>query len=476
MRAAGVILAAGAGSRFGGGKLLARVDGAPLLAHVVDAARGAGLTPLVVVLSAETARHAPALGIAAAEIVSNPDPGRGQSSSLRLGLAAAAAAQPPVDAAVILLGDQPLVRPTTIRRLLEALGEPGEDVALTAYAEGGGPNPVALRRAAFPLAAEASGDRGLGPLLAGRPGLHRAIPVPGSNPDIDTPEDLARLAQAAWARRVGENREQVDRVREAPDGSDFYAPVSSIFRDDPDRTGDPVLDALRRHVRPADHVLDIGAGAGRYALPLARAVRRVVAIDPSASMLGALREAMADHAISNVLVIEDRWPDAAVSVEPVDVSLIAHVGYDVEAIGPFLGAMEAATRRTCLAVMMERTPASIAEPFWPPVHGESRVPLPALPAFVDLLVARGRTPSVELVETTRRRWNGRGELEGFIRRQTWTSPGSAKDGRMLELLDSWLVTADDGSVELSVGEPLTIGLVAWSPASSGPREATSEYR
>ena len=472
VKAAGVILAAGAGTRFGGGKLFARIDGAPVLGHVVAAARGAGLDPLVVVLAPDGTAHATPFGLGQGEVIVNPEPGRGLSSSLQLGLAAAGAARPPVEAAVVLLGDQPLVRPETIRALLDALDGSAEDVAVPRYADGGGANPVALRRPAFRLAAEVIGDRGLGPLLEVAGAHVREVDVAGANPDVDTAADLARLAEMAWADRVRRNREQVDRVREAPDGADFYASVSSIFRDDPDRTGDAVLDALRAHALPTDTWLDIGAGAGRYALPIARGVREVVAIDPSPSMLAALRDAMATFGIPNVRALEGRWPlDDVGSIES-DVSLIAHVGYDVEAFGSFLDAMERATRRTCLAVMMERTPASTAEPFWPPVHGEPRVALPALPALVDLLVARGRSPSVEIPETSRRRWASREELERFVRRQTWTEPGSAKDRRMVELLDAWLLTADDGSVELSVVEPLSIGVVAWSPRS--PAEVSSD--
>jgi hypothetical protein len=185
-------------------------------------------------------------------------------------------------------------------------------------------------------------------------------------------------------------------------------------------------------------------------------------------MLAALRESMAEHSIDNVDVVEARWPGAADAaalkpVLPVDVSLIAHVGYDVEAIGPFIEAMELATRRECLAVLMERSPASLAEAFWPPLHGEARVALPALPAFVDLLTARGRVPSIDVVETSRRMWSSRDELERFVRRQTWVAPGSAKDRRMLELLDEWLVPNVDGTVDLAVAEPLRVGLVAWRP-------------
>jgi hypothetical protein len=146
-----------------------------------------------------------------------------------------------------------------------------------------------------------------------------------------------------------------------------------------------------------------------------------------------------------------------------DVSLIAHVGYDIEAIWPFLAAMERVTKRECLAVLMERSPAAQAEPFWPEVHGERRIALPALPAFVDLLRAHGRQPTVQILESTRRRWAGRDEIEPFIRRQTWVKPGSEKDRRMQALLDAWLVRADDGSWDLEVAEPLDVGLVAWAP-------------
>lgn len=463
MRAAGVILAAGAGSRFGGNKLQARIDGAPILAHVLAAARGAGLAPILVVLDPAGARSAPALGVRSDELVVNPEPARGLSSSLRLGLAAAGAAAPRVDAAVVLLGDQPLVRPATIRALVAALDGAAAEIAVPVYGGAGGQNPVALRRVAFALAEEADGDRGLGPLLAARPELARRVPIESANPDIDTRADLARIAELAWAERVRANRDQVDRVRESPDDADFYASVSSIFRDDPGRTGDPVLDRLRAEARLDDTWLDIGAGAGRYALPIAREVQRLIALDPSPSMLKALREAMTAHAIANITVVQGRWPEDASEVGLADVSFIAHVGYDVEAIGPFVDAMEAATRRTCLAVLMERTPATMAAPFWPPVHGEERVSLPALPAFVDVLVARGRSPKVEIAEATRRRWRSVDELIAFLRKQLWTQPDSAKDVVMLDLVERWAAVASDGSVELTVVEPLSIGVVAWAP-------------
>jgi CTP:molybdopterin cytidylyltransferase MocA len=462
-----LVLAAGAGARFGGGKLLARFDGKPVLQHVLDALAEAGLDDPVVVLPSD----ADLAGIRwrRAERVANPDAARGLSSSLQLGWRHVVGGEAAPDAVLVALGDQPLLRPDVIRRAMAMPLDHAHPIVAARYSGSGAHNPVRVEGSAGALLEAAAGDRGLGPVLAEHPELVRWIDVDGDNPDVDTAADLAHVAELAWADRVRRNREQVDRLREAPDGADFYASVSSIFRDDPDRTGDPVLDALRAHARSDDTWLDIGGGAGRYALPLARNVRHVIALDPSRSMLGALRGGLTEHAIDNVEVIEGRWPELAQDDEalarelPVDVALIAHVGYDVEAIGPFLDAMEAAARRECVAILMERSPATLAEAFWPPIHGERRISLPALPAFVDLLRARGREPSVDMVETSRRRWAGRQEVELFVRRQTWVAPGSVKDGRMQELLDEWLVEAPDGSVELSVAEPLRVGLVAWRP-------------
>ena len=83
----------------------------------------------------------------------------------------------------------------------------------------------------------------------------------------------AQEALEAWAQRVRANRDQAERVREAPERPDFYAPVASAFRADPRRTDEPALDILRGLVHREDTWLDIGAGGGRYALPVALLAR-----------------------------------------------------------------------------------------------------------------------------------------------------------------------------------------------------------
>lgn len=466
-RVAAIVLAAGAGRRFGGGKLLARIDGRPILQHVLDALAEAGIVDPVVVVGRDAAAMDRVIDWREARRVSNPEPERGLASSLQLGWAVSMDVQPQPGLVLVVLADQPRLDPGVIRTLLAQPVDPARPVVVARHADGAR-NPVRLEPEAGVLVRIATGDRGLGPLLDARPELVRTVEVGGTNPDVDRPADLEVLLADAWGRRVRDNAAQVEQVRETPDGSDFYATVSRTFVADPAREDDPVLEALRAHLRPHETWLDIGAGAGRYALPIARHVRGVVAVDPSASMLEALRAGMTAHRIASIRTVEGRWPpDAALRTalgpDPVaDVALIAHVGYDVESIVPFLGAMEAAARRLCIAVLMDQSPASVAAPFWPLVHGQTRVPLPALPQLVELLAARGSEPRVIHVTSERRRWSDRDELIAFLRRQLWTAPGSPADARLLASLNEMVAVDDDGTISIPAAPTLAIGIVNWA--------------
>jgi molybdenum cofactor cytidylyltransferase len=124
------------------------------------------------------------------KIARNPTPEAGLSSSLKIGLAVV---DPSSDAAVVLLGDQPTVRAEVIGALLASFDPAALPIVIPCYLDGGGPNPLLIARSAWPLALEAKGDRGFGPVLREHPDLVREIEVAGSNPDIDTREDLERL-------------------------------------------------------------------------------------------------------------------------------------------------------------------------------------------------------------------------------------------------------------------------------------------
>jgi molybdenum cofactor cytidylyltransferase len=193
MTVAAVVLAAGAGSRFGGGKLLAPLEGRAIVAHVVEASRAAGLEPIVVVTppTGELDR----LDLGPVRRVINETPQEGVSSSVRLGLRALEL-DDDVTAAVILPGDQPRVRTEVIQALIDAATElPETPFVVARHAGDAAPNPVFARRAIWRLADELAGDHGFGPVLAAHPELVRFVAVEGSNPDIDTRADLDGLGQ-----------------------------------------------------------------------------------------------------------------------------------------------------------------------------------------------------------------------------------------------------------------------------------------
>jgi SAM-dependent methyltransferase len=258
------------------------------------------------------------------------------------------------------------------------------------------------------------------------------------------------------------DNEQVERAREVADPTDFYAPVTSRFRMDPRRTDDPSLDALLALAEPSDVWLDVGAGGGRYALPLALAVREVVAVDPSPSMLAALTEDAAAERIENVRLIEARWPLTTRSDLPTgDVGLMAHVGYDIRDIGPFVDQLEQCSSRLVVAVMGESAMTTVGALYWERIHGEPRVRLPAMPELLVLLAARGRVPAVTLVDRAPPTFESLEEAHSMARRQLWLEQGSQKDEQLRQLV-SETVTAHDGRYAFD-WKATKIGIISWSP-------------
>ena len=194
-----LVLAAGASSRFGSNKLLAPLEGRPLLQHALDAVAAAGLADVVVVLGDEAPAVEAAIAWRGERRVVNERPGDGLSSSLRVGLDAAVEVAG-ADAVLVVLGDQPRLRAGVVRAVLAVAASPGTGHALFVrprYADDSAPNPVLLRRAAWALAAGLDGDWGLGPLMANRPEQVVEVPVAGANPDVDTPADLAAVSPAS---------------------------------------------------------------------------------------------------------------------------------------------------------------------------------------------------------------------------------------------------------------------------------------
>jgi molybdenum cofactor cytidylyltransferase len=188
---AAVVLAAGSASRFGGGKLTAPFEGAPLLHAALAAARAAPAASIVVVTGAD----AEAVGACvhafdpAIRLVHAADHAEGMAASLRTGVAALAA---DVGAAFVFLGDMPRVPHAVLGPLAQAVAD-GAPAAAPVF-RGRRGNPVVLSRALFRAVAGLEGDVGARPILQ-RLGARLALveaPHDGVLFDVDEPGDLAR--------------------------------------------------------------------------------------------------------------------------------------------------------------------------------------------------------------------------------------------------------------------------------------------
>ena len=190
---AGVLLAAGEGSRFGRPKALVEVNGRTLAERGTDLLRSGGTDPILIVTGAAPVQPPGTLA------VDNPDWRTGMGSSVRAALRALTGTQD-VSAVVVALADQPLVGPESVARLIAAY-RAGASVAVAAY-DGQPRNPVLLAREHWPEVIDtATGDTGARAFLRARADLVTLVECgdTGRPDDIDTPADLARVA-AALAR------------------------------------------------------------------------------------------------------------------------------------------------------------------------------------------------------------------------------------------------------------------------------------
>ncbi len=193
-----LILAAGAGRRFGGGggggKLLADLGGAPVIRRVVDAVGRVGFAEVIAITGAEDANIRRAL--AGADVSIRPAPGwaEGMAASLRTGIAAL---DPGAEGVCVFLGDMPLVPTGLCGALVEAAQAAGY-AARPRHKDKPG-HPVAFTRAAFTDLLALEGDAGATALLKAQPQHVAYLDTADSGVllDIDTPADLA-AAVAAW--------------------------------------------------------------------------------------------------------------------------------------------------------------------------------------------------------------------------------------------------------------------------------------
>jgi molybdenum cofactor cytidylyltransferase len=199
-RVAAVVLAAGASRRMGrANKLLADLDGDPLIARAVDAALASRAANVIVVTGYQAARVRAALAGRDVEFAHNRYYTGGLSSSLRRGLRALDAA---FDGALICLGDMPWVRAADLDVLIAAFARAARPICVPVHGRRRG-NPVLWPARHFSALRALQGDVGARGLLRryAREVLRVPMPDAGVTRDIDTPADLANLRRRSSPRR-----------------------------------------------------------------------------------------------------------------------------------------------------------------------------------------------------------------------------------------------------------------------------------
>ena len=273
-------------------------------------------------------------------------------------------------------------------------------------------------------------------------------------------------AVVEWKSRSSASDEQWERVRAKASTStdDEWAGHHDHFRADPHRTGDPILERLLKEVTDTTTVIDVGGGAGRYALPLALRCREVTVVEPSEGMMAGLREGMEEAGISNVTALGEAWDEA--EVEPADTVLCADVAHHVFEIELFLGKLASHARDKVLLLEHVESPGSWVAPFWKPVHGEDYMDPPGLPEMMRVLWQMNIYPDLEMLTTSKiEAVKDKAEALQMLRRYVYVREGTEEDTRLKAAVDELMVSTDEGLAMKDV-RPMRQVLISWRPSDS----------
>lgn len=252
-----------------------------------------------------------------------------------------------------------------------------------------------------------------------------------------------RSALEAWAIPQA----LVDAVEDDP-----YEWQPEVFaRRDPARSEDSPTLAIAEDLAGGGSVLDVGAGTGRLAIPLAARGHRVTAVERDPSMMRVLADA-ADRAGVAVTRILGAWPVVAGNAGRHDVVVAANVVYDVSGIGPFVEAMHRAARRAVVVEMTPRHPLTHLSRYFRALHGIERPQRPTIDDFARVVA------EVVGVEPERRFWVSgpglrfadMGELLAFYRRRLVVPPERSIEAAAL--LERDVVRTGDGWLALGPDE------------------------
>lgn len=269
--------------------------------------------------------------------------------------------------------------------------------------------------------------------------------------DDGLPTALIDDAAARWRWLVAHREAVIGAIRARTGASDDYwgsraASMAATMRAEPGRIVPP-LEQLLPHVAADTTVIDVGAGWGRYAIPLALAARRVVAVEPAAPLAAILRENAATAGVdpSRLALVVGGWEE--VEVEPADIVLCANVLAPLADVAPFLAKLDGHALRRCFVVLRATPLDAPLFALWRDIHG---VPYPRETTHADayaVLAELGIAANVAIQPAGFGAWrfDTPDAAARFARDRLWLGP-AGQDPRADTLLEAWLraTLAPDG--------------------------------
>jgi SAM-dependent methyltransferase len=273
------------------------------------------------------------------------------------------------------------------------------------------------------------------------------------------------LGKAAreWEETVTAEHAQADRVRAGDPQADHWRGLAHRFEPPKreDAFQDETLKALLPFIRPTDTVLDVGAGAGRLAVPLAERCGHVTAVEPSEAMRERMAEQAAAWGVTALSIVPGQWEDA--TVEPADIVICAHVIYTVRDIVGFLRKLTDHARREVIVAVFEEPAMANYFQLWPETHGEKRISLPCLPELRAVL----NEMDIEFTAQKLPEWESRPfkDLRNAVEEsmaRLFVGKSTAKAKTLTEAVERSLVESADG-LRFNWAKPHQPWLVRWAP-------------